>query len=311
MFSKKGWFGWCTLLIIFTFALIGCSSSQEEMDLTQSDTQLMSKGTMQNDRGFQGYPVEESEAIHEVEAATDEQTEISQNLVAERKIIYQAYLHAETSSFDEHLSYIEAETSRFNGYIVQSSSHGVTEEYNRSGTIITRIPAENFQAFLSSIEEGGMELVERSMSGEDVTEQYVDLSSRLDAKKVAEERLLTFMKEAEKTEDLLKISADLTKLQEEIEQLTGKIRFLDNQSNYATIEIHLTETKVAVSSVPDQSESTWQQTKEQFIKSINLLLSGVSALFIFIVGNIPIFLVVGCIFLIGWMLYKKSSKKEA
>lgn len=269
------------------------------------------RGTLLNSEAGFSTSTEESEAISYAEDAQDVESDVSLEMVSDRKIIRHASIYAETSTFDEHLSYIEAETNRLNGYIVQSTSHGVTEEKHRSGTIITRIPENKFQAFLSSLEEGEMELIERSISGEDVTEQYVDLASRLDAKKVAEERLLNFMSEAKKTEDLLKISSDLSELQEEIEQLTGKIRYLENQSNYATIEIHLSEKNIEVSSVPEQSESTWQQTKEQFIKSINLILNGLSSIFIFIVGNLPIFLLIGCVFLIIWLLYKKFSKKEA
>lgn len=311
MMTKKGWLSWFLLIILLT--LIGCSSSHEDTDIAESDTEAVSedRGTLLNSEAGFSTSTEESEAISYAEDAQDVESDVSLEMVSDRKIIRHASIHAETSTFDEHLSYIEAETNRLNGYIVQSTSHGVTEEKHRSGTIITRIPENKFQAFLSSLEEGEMELIERSISGEDVTEQYVDLASRLDAKKVAEERLLNFMSEAKKTEDLLKISSDLSELQEEIEQLTGKIRYLENQSNYATIEIHLSEKNIEVSSVPEQSESTWQQTKEQFIKSINLILNGLSSIFIFIVGNLPIFLLVSCVFLIIWLLYKKFSKKEA
>lgn len=310
---KKGFIG--CFVFVFLIVFSGCSASSENDSGAQESRDQAAIGEMNIESEF-NYAKEQGIANSAMEDAVEESVEVIEDSsldveTMDRKIIYHAYIHAETASFDEHLSFIEKETNRSNGYVVQSTSSGVTEENNRNGTIIARIPADTFQNFLSTLEDGDMNLTERSVSGDDVTEQYVDLSSRLDAKKVAEERLLHFMKEAEKTEDLLKISADLTKIQEEIEQLTGKIRYLENQSDYATVEIHLTEKKVAVSSVPDQSESTWEKTKEQFVKSINLLLDGVSALFIFIVGNLPIFLVIGCIILISWLLYKKSSKKEA
>ncbi|GAA0311835.1 hypothetical protein GGQ92_001929 [Gracilibacillus halotolerans] len=317
MIGKKSLIGCLVLILLIMFSSCSTSTENESADSGSQESRDQATIGEMNVESEIGYTMEEGLANNTMEDTSETSVEeieepsaLDDAEATERKIIYQAYLHAETANFDEQLAFIEKETKRYQGYIVQSASSGVTEDHNRNGTIIARIPADQFQRFLSIFEDGDMELVERSVSGDDVTEQYVDLSSRLDAKKVAEERLLQFMKEAEKTEDLLKISADLTKIQEEIEQLTGKIRYLENQSDFATVEIYLSETKVAVSSVPDQSESTWQKTKEQFIKSINLLLNGVSALFIFIVGNLPIFLVIGCIILISWLLYKKISKKR-
>ena len=79
-----------------------------------------------------------------------------------------------------------------------------------SGSITVRIPQKSFQAFLRDAEGQAAEVLQRRITGTDVTEEYVDLDSRLKSKRVVEERLITFMETAEKTEDLLKISADLS-----------------------------------------------------------------------------------------------------
>lgn len=57
--------------------------------------------------------------------------------------------------------------------------------------------------------------MDSSITGQDVTEEYIDLESRLKSKQAVESRLLSFMEQAEKTEDLLAISKDLAKVQEE------------------------------------------------------------------------------------------------
>src|SRR5690606_15545511 len=133
----------------------------------ESDTQAVSedRGTLLNSEAGFSTSNEDSEAISDTEDASEVEADVSQEMVSDRKIIHHAYIHVETSTFDKHLSFIEVETNRLNGYIVQSSSHGVTEGNKRSGTIITRIPADNFHTFLSSLEDGEMELMERSVSG--------------------------------------------------------------------------------------------------------------------------------------------------
>ncbi len=124
-----------------------------------------------------------------------------------------------------------------------------------------RIPAKQFQSFLTILDEGNMKVQEKAVSGEDVTEQYVDLTARLEAKEVVEKRLLSFMEKAEKTEDLLKISADLAEVQEEIEQLTGKIKYLENQSDFATIDLFIKENNTSLPSVQNESASTWEKNE--------------------------------------------------
>src|SRR5690625_6804027 len=98
-----------------------------------------------------------------------------------------------------------------------------------------RIPEKHFQTFLTDTEEEAAEVLSRNVSGQDVTEQYVDLESRLKSKHAVEERLLAFMEDAKKTEDLLKISKDLATVQEDIEVIVGKMKYLENQSEERSV----------------------------------------------------------------------------
>ncbi|NBJ71147.1 MULTISPECIES: DUF4349 domain-containing protein [Clostridia] len=74
----------------------------------------------------------------------------------------------------------------------------------------------------------------------------MDLESWLHSKKVVEKRLLAFIEQAAKTEDLLNISADLAKVQEEIEQITGRMNYLQNKADLATVHIEVRENDVSL-----------------------------------------------------------------
>jgi hypothetical protein len=178
-----------------------------------------------------------------------------------------------------------------------------------SGNIRIRIPQKNFQAFLHDAESQAAEVLHRNITGQDVTEEYVDLESRLKSKRVVEERLTTFMKSAVKTEDLLKISADLAVVQEEIEAIEGKMKFLENQTSLSTVNITLYEKSVVIPSIDKDKLNTWEKTKKQFMKSINMLLVGLSGLVVLIIGNIP---VLAILFLIGFLsvLFYRNKKKR-
>src|SRR5690625_5914174 len=160
------------------------------------------------------------------------------------------------------------------------------ENESKHGQITVRIPQEKFQEFIKLVEEGSYKVLESSTSGQDVTEEYVDLESRLKSKRVVEERLISFMEQAEKTEDLLKISNDLAEVQEQIEELTGRMKYLQNKSDLATVTIYIQESNVELSGTGKDKLNTWEETEQQFMKSINFLIITFSSLFIFFVEGL-------------------------
>ncbi|QTY18511.1 DUF4349 domain-containing protein [Virgibacillus pantothenticus] len=106
---------------------------------------------------------------------------------------------------------------------------------------------------------------------------------------------------------ILNISADLAKVQEEIEQITGRMNYLQNKADLATIHIEVRENDV---SLKNKDLNTWEATTQQFVKSTNFLLKMVSTIFVFIAGNIPIILLFGGLITLGWRIIKKWIKKN-
>jgi hypothetical protein len=171
-----------------------------------------------------------------------------------------------------------------------------------------RIPQTNFQDFLHEAQGQATEVIQRNITGQDVTEEYVDLESRLKSKTVVAERLTSFMKSAEKTEDLLKISKDLASVQEEIETIEGRMKFLDNQTSLSTITITLYENKVIIPEIDNDKLNTWEKTKKQFMKSVNILLVALSDLTVFLFGNLPILIILLLFGLAIFLTIKKIRK---
>jgi len=232
--------------------------------------------------------------------------------VQDQMVIYQADLQLRVKEFDQTVRTLEEKVIKYGGYITESN---VSKEGNEqvSGSIKIRIPQKQFQAFLHEAESQAAEVLQRNITGQDVTEEYVDLESRLKSKRVVEERLTTFMKSAVKTEDLLKISADLAVVQEEIEAIEGKMKFLENQTSLSTVNITLYEKKVVIPTIDKDKLNTWEKTKKQFMKSINMLLFGLSGLVVFIIGNLPalaILLLLGFLFVFIYRRKKNRNRTE-
>ena len=211
----------------------------------------------------------------------------SEGNTTNRMIIHQAQLRVHVKDLGKAQLKIEQKVNEYGGYIVESN---VYRESDRlvSGMITVRVPEKHFQRFLADAEEEAAEILERNVTGQDVTEQYVDLESRVKSKRAVEERLLEFMGKAEKTADLLNISSDLAKVQEEIEVIVGQMKYFENQTSFSTIEIFMYEDRVIVPEIDSLDLDTWEKTKKQLVTSTNFLLAVASGVIVFLIGNLPV-----------------------
>lgn len=295
----------CSLLL--TLVIGGCSNqSKEESQTIQSD-----QASRESDAGQEMAIESESKAELTTESAEQTEPETKSQVMntSDRMVIYTANLSIQVSGYKETIALIQQELIDNDGYIVNTNSYSVENE-SLEGTITVRIPQENFQSFLKTVESNSTKVIDESINGQDVTEEYVDLESRLTSKLVVEKRLLEFMEKAEKTEDLLKISNDLATVQEEIEQLRGRMNYLDNQVNLATITIHIKENKVNVPDFQNNDLNTLDETKKQFMESLNFVIRVLSAVFVYIVGSLPVLIVLGGFCFVIWYSLRRKRRQQ-
>ena len=290
---------WLLLVTISLFVLLtACSSSDEE------SAKMSTEDRASDSAEFETKEEQSVEAEREQESVAEETAAPST-----RMIIHQARISTNVKDLKKAQHNMEQRVKDYGGYIVESNVYLESDETS-SGKMIVRIPEKHFETFLSEAEVEASKVLEKNVTGQDVTEQYVDLSSRVKSKRAVEERLLAFMKDAEKTEDLLKISSDLAKVQEEIEVLVGKIKYLENQTSFSTIELTMFENRVIIPEIENKDLNTWEKTKKQFITSTNALLSIGSGIIVFIVGNLPVLMLVTIIAVVVFWIIKKRKIKE-
>ncbi|QQK81351.1 DUF4349 domain-containing protein [Salicibibacter cibi] len=275
-----------SFVFLIGFAVAGCSddeTAQHERADTHSNDEAEFAVEEADDTGDS-----EGEVSTTDEETNDSTEDITDVDVSDQMIIYNGDISIEVDQFDDAQRQIEEHAEQMDGYVVESNVHDRDDEAgNRSGTFSVRIPQENFTSFLDELEAIGTEVLERSTYGDDVTEEYVDLESRLQSKETVEERLLAFMEEAENTEDLLDISDDLASTQEEIEQIEGRMNYLENHVAYSTVNIDIQE--VAASTLQDrESLNIWGQATSLFTDTVNVLVSLFSGLVIFMIGLSPV-----------------------
>jgi Domain of unknown function (DUF4349) len=144
--------------------------------------------------------------------------------------------------FDEAFTRAMQVAGRYGGYVESSSTSGTRV---RSGALTIRVPSSAFDRAMSDL--AGLGAVQsRSVSGQDVTNQYVDLNARLRTWEAQESVLLRLMKRATSVEATLRVQSNLQDVQFRIEQIKGQLRVLENQTDLATIDVSLHEPGAAI-----------------------------------------------------------------
>lgn len=256
-------------LFVLGMMLVACSNTNESKDSSYDmNTNAPGMGPVSDGQGERG-DYYEGEIVAEDSSDFDDSGspvtsskddfDISQT---DRKIIYTANLDIEVKDYQEAVDEIVSQVAADGGYIIKSQMYSNSGDGSIRGEITIRIPQEKFNDFINLIKNGAYKVLHSSTEGQDVTEEYVDLQSRLKSKRVVEERLLSFMEKAEKTEDLLKISNDLGRVQEEIETILGRMKYLENRSDLATIQIKVQE-KNTVSITSLNEDELWIENVDE------------------------------------------------
>jgi hypothetical protein len=110
-------------------------------------------------------------------------------------------------------------------------------EFSTEQTLVVRIPAAQFDAFLENISRGIESFDVRRVEALDLTDQFVDIEARLKTKKETESRYRELLKQANAVEDILKIEEQVDKLRAEIESAEGRLRLLQDREGFSTLSI--------------------------------------------------------------------------
>ncbi|MFN2230505.1 MAG: DUF4349 domain-containing protein, partial [Anaerolineae bacterium] len=124
-----------------------------------------------------------------------------------------------------------------------SESNVWREDTFRRGTITVRVPAGQLEDALAQFRALALDVESENVDSQDVTEEYVDLGARLRNEQRTETELLELLasrSETGKTEDILEVHRELSNVRAQIEQISGRMRYLENLSAMATVRITVT-----------------------------------------------------------------------
>ena len=154
----------------------------------------------------------------------------------------------------------------YDGFVVASNSW--QERERMMGNIAIRVTAAHFDDAVRALRALAVEVRSESTSGQDVTEEYVDLTARLKTLEAAEAQLLKLMEQAGRVSDILEVQRELVKTRGDIEQTKGRMQYLEKSSSMSYIQVSLEQSKLTVE-FSAETRTVKEGVKIQFYPNIS------------------------------------------
>jgi hypothetical protein len=234
-----------------------------------------------------------------------------------RKIIKNADLRLQVKETNVAMNRATQIIADLGGYLI-SSRVWYQDYYGNNlmyATITFGIPVEQFEHTLTRMRELSISVLDENSSGQDVTDQYVDLQSQLTNLEATRARIQEFLNDAKTVDEALRINQELANIEAQIEQIKGQMNYISDRSAFSTITANfepeypiLTPTPTSTP-YPTATPIPWKpgDTYKDAKNTVTVAYQGIANFLIWVgVVILPLFLPPA---LILWVLWKLLNRK--
>lgn len=265
------------VIIITVFAVLSSISSRETSLGNYGQSSLgtgtigeksiapeSSLGTSEkvSDNSVSGVPASETEAPSSAVADSN---------LAEQKIIKIGSMTITVDKVDDTVTKVTNVANAKGGFL-QSSSVYDGSNGSQYAYVTIKVPVAQFDKTFEEIKKLALIVDQETVSGQDVTEEFVDLQARLKNAKSTEQQYVEILKQASNVDDTLKVTKQLDEIRGTIERYEGQLKYLQNQTDMSTITLTIQEQASKVSDKPwhplitiKNAAKTWLNTAKAVI----------------------------------------------
>jgi hypothetical protein len=219
------------------------------------------------------------------------------------KVIQTASLRVSLAKgrFDDRLDEARSIASSLGGFVVSSSAAQGRGQKLQRGTLVVRVPARAYADAMERLSDLGR-VEARRESGQDVSQEYVDLESRARHLEAVERQLLELLDRANSVASALAVQSKLNEVQLDLEQTRGRLRFLDDQVTYATISLALYERVADKAAKEDDGwgiVQAWERAAKGFLAVVGWT-------FVALATAAPVLLLL----VLVWLLARSAARRK-
>lgn len=221
---------------------------------------------------------------------------------AERKVVTNSNFSLLVKNVTDSITKIKAKVDLVSGYVINTNiSRGETFE---SATLTLRVPSNAVEDVTSYLRSISVKVVSENVSGNDITDQYVDIEGRLAELQNVKAKLEQIMNEAKTSDEMLRVFNQVNSINSQIESYKGKLKYMDKSSSTSRLTVVLSTDEL---SLPYAPAEPWRPEVvfKSAVRSLLGTLQSIGTLIIWAAVYIPFFLV---LLLIVLIVKKKRSK---
>ena len=222
--------------------------------------------------------------------------------VNKKKIIKDGRLGMDVKNLSASKTNIDTIVRNLGGYYDNESLSN--NDYATAYDLKIRIPSDKFEILIAKIESGEGEVSYKEIDARDVTEEFIDLETRLGNKQKYLTRYQELLRNAKNIKEILDIEEKIRVLEEEIESTTGRLKYLNDQVNYSTLELNISQKK-AFKYTPPFRQNFFEKLKQ----SLSRGWYGFVDLFFFLLSNWAVLILLAVLIWL-WIKYRKRRKSR-
>lgn len=227
LLKNKKLAGFVVIFFIVILLLYGISNRKNNSDSGEQ---------MQSDSYNISY---NSNTSMDSEMAGKEET-VSDNInLSEQKMIITWNLSLETEQYDKVITSIQEQAKSLTGYIESEDECKGTSDL-RQNSLTIRIPADHLDDWMTATENFGT-ITSKSKTQQNVTLDYIDTESRVKSLRAEQTALMVMLEKASKLSDIIAIREQLQNINYQIDSYESQLRYMQNDVDYATINLSITE----------------------------------------------------------------------
>jgi PKD repeat protein len=231
---KKLLFG--LFIVIILFGAVGCAGSEEAAVTEDWNDRYgyypLTTTTIQTVGVPSAIGTDKSDGGYTTETIT----------TPDRMVIRNAYLTLVVDNITSAMGQITNLATSFGGYVVNSN---IGENQNQLyASISFRVQAERFNDAITALHNLAVDVKAESTTGQDVTQEYTDLNSKLRNLEASEAQLLELMTKAGTVQEILAVQQQLTNTREQIEVIKGQMQYMEQSSKLALFSVNLEQSKL-------------------------------------------------------------------
>ena len=230
-----------------------------------------------------------------------------------QKLIKTVDLNVATKEYDKSTTELNNYIKKNNSYVEYSNTYNPqgSNSYQgdtRSASYTIRVPQESLDALVIDLETLGT-VTSKTENVQDISLEYSDIEAHKKALQIEEESLLNLLAKAESMDAIIALQSRLSEIRYEKESYESSLRLYDNQVQYSTVSLYLTEVK----EYDTLSENSyWGKFQKSFASSMAGAGYFFGEVFIIIFASLPYILPIALVVaIICFIIIKISNKNKA